>query len=681
MKSYQSGMAEIAAGVIHNVRNALSPVVVTVSHLCEVAVMPPATHLDAAFRDLKSKATKPERRAMLAEYVEAAMKAMLERGQRFAEDLRIVVEQNRHIEQILQDHSALSMDKRRFEPVRLGGVIMEAARLLPANGSAIVEVRVTPNVESMPAVNGHPIVIAQILGNLMVNAAEAIRETGRVSGRIDIDAEAIDGERPRMRASLRQGQRQRHRSRGAEEPVRARLLDQEGEDWWHRPALVGEQHSHHGRPDVRGKQGRRTRSNVPHPPAGIGDPGGREPDQARGKRGRMTNMPSIGGAAGFRVLVADDEQAVLDAYRTVIEDINPPFARRSTIEDLESKLFGETRSAMPAPTFTPVLCRQGEDVVQTLKAAREAGEEFPVAFLDVRMPPGIDGIEAAARIRAIDPEINIVIVTGYTDAPLKEIAARVPPLDKLFYVSKPFQKMELQQFVFALTAKWRADRTAKLAMEQLNQHCKMLETANAAIQKERERADAANLAKSEFLAKMSHELRTPLNAVIGFAEVMRAGAYGPVGNERYQRYLDDIAFSGNHLLSMINDLLDISTIDIGMLKVDTENVDLDEVVQGVASLMRIHAENARVELRLDHQANCTLLQADERRLRQILVNLIGNAIKFTEVAGIVAMTTRMDREQGLHDFSERYRNRNFAGGSWWHLRSLPSGRSRSFAAF
>jgi len=361
----------------------------------------------------------------------------------------------------------------------------------------------------------------------------------------------------------------------------------------------------------------------------------------------MTNMPSIGGADGFRVLVADDEQAVLDAYRTVIEDINPPFARRSTIEDLEAKLFGETRSAVPAPTFTPVLCRQGEDVVQTLKAAREAGEEFPVAFLDVRMPPGIDGIEAAARIRAIDPEINIVIVTGYTDAPLKEIAARVPPLDKLFYVSKPFQKMELQQFVFALTAKWRADRTAKLAMEQLNQHCKELETANAAIQKERERADAANLAKSEFLAKMSHELRTPLNAVIGFADVMRAGAYGPVGNERYQRYLDDIAFSGNHLLAMINDILDISTIDIGMLKVDTQNVDLDEVVQGVASLMRIHAENARVELRLDHQANCTLLQADERRLRQILVNLLGNAIKFTEVAGIVAMTTRMDRERGL----------------------------------
>jgi two-component system NtrC family sensor kinase len=188
-ESYQSGMAEIAAGVIHNVRNALSPVVVTVSHLSEVAVMPPATHLDAAFKDLKSEATTPERRAMLVEYVEAAMKAMLERGHRFAEDLRIVAEQNRHIEQILQDHTALSMDKRRLEPVKLSAVIQEAARHLPANEAVVVEVKVSPSIKALPEVLGHPIVIAQILGNLMVNAAESIQETGRLSGRVEIEAE------------------------------------------------------------------------------------------------------------------------------------------------------------------------------------------------------------------------------------------------------------------------------------------------------------------------------------------------------------------------------------------------------------------------------------------------------------------------------------------------------------
>jgi two-component system, NtrC family, sensor kinase len=187
-QSYQSGMAEIAAGVIHNVRNALSPVVVTVSHLSEVAVMPPATHLDAAFADLKSESTPADRRQLLVEYVEAAMKAMLERGERFAEDLKIVAVQNRHIEQILHDHTALSMGTRQFEPVNVQQVVQDASRHIPAMDTALVELRIGEGVKTVPDVLGHPIMIAQILGNLMVNAAEAIHETGRLSGRVEVDA-------------------------------------------------------------------------------------------------------------------------------------------------------------------------------------------------------------------------------------------------------------------------------------------------------------------------------------------------------------------------------------------------------------------------------------------------------------------------------------------------------------
>jgi signal transduction histidine kinase len=361
----------------------------------------------------------------------------------------------------------------------------------------------------------------------------------------------------------------------------------------------------------------------------------------------MMDTPFAADTDSFRILVADDEQAVLDAYRTVIEDINPPFAQRSTIEDLEAKLFGQERPVLPAPTFTPVLCRGGEQAIDVISNGGPDGLPFPVAFLDVRMPPGIDGIETAARIRALDPDINIVIVTGYSDTPLREIALRVPPLDKLFYVSKPFQKMELQQFVFALAAKWKAERAVRLANQQLSAQCRELELANAAIERERQRADAANHAKSEFLAKMSHELRTPLNAVIGFADVMRAGTYGPIGNERYQRYLEDITFSGHHLLGMINDLLDFSTIDLGMLKITSEIVELDEVVAGVTSLMRIHAENANIDLKMDHQAQRVTIKADERRLRQILVNILGNAIKFTFEGGQVVMTTKLARDGDL----------------------------------
>jgi signal transduction histidine kinase len=263
------------------------------------------------------------------------------------------------------------------------------------------------------------------------------------------------------------------------------------------------------------------------------------------------------------------------------------------------------------------------------------------------MPPGIDGIETAARIRALDSEVNIVIVTGYADSSPREIALRVPPQDKLFYVSKPFQKMELQQLVFALTAKWKSDRASRLLNQELRTRCLELEGAHAQVVAERERAEFASYAKSEFLAKMSHELRTPLNAVIGFTDVMRSEAYGPIGNERYRQYLNDITYSSAHLLQMINDLLDLSTIEIGKLRIDVDNVGVDDVIEGVTSLMRIQAEQSEIELRQEHRAQRVRLRADEHRLRQILVNLLSNAIKFTPKSGQVKIVTDIEPDGSL----------------------------------
>jgi signal transduction histidine kinase len=349
----------------------------------------------------------------------------------------------------------------------------------------------------------------------------------------------------------------------------------------------------------------------------------------------------------YRILVADDERAVLDAYRTVLDDINPPSGKGSAIESLEAKLFGRQSTVDPAPSFSPVLCRGGEEAVEAIRSARPEDPAFPVVFLDVRMPPGIDGIETAARIRALDPEINIVIVTGYADSHPREIAQRVPPLEKLFYISKPFQKMELQQFVIALTAKWKSDRASRMLNQELSSRCQELQAAHSEVVAERERAEFANHAKSEFLAKMSHELRTPLNAVIGFTDVMRTETFGPIGNDRYRKYLDDIAYSSTHLLQMINDLLDLSTIEIGKLRINTESVSLDDVIEGVASLIKIQAQQAEIELRQEHRAQRVRLRADEHRLRQVLVNLLSNAIKFTPRLGHVVVATDIDGDGNL----------------------------------
>jgi sensor domain CHASE-containing protein len=192
-QSYQSGMAEIAAGVMHNIRNALSPVAVTLWKLSETASEPPPVHLETALVELKSEAPTPERRGKLLEYLETAIRKLFAERRHLAEDLRKIGDQNRHIEQILQDHTALSMGVRQAEPVVLSKVIEESARLLPARGNADIEVTFGPGLASLPPVLGNPIVLAQILGNLIINASEAISEAGRGTGRITIDGALDDG--------------------------------------------------------------------------------------------------------------------------------------------------------------------------------------------------------------------------------------------------------------------------------------------------------------------------------------------------------------------------------------------------------------------------------------------------------------------------------------------------------
>ena len=159
------------------------------------------------------------------------------------------------------------------------------------------------------------------------------------------------------------------------------------------------------------------------------------------------------------------------------------------------------------------------------------------------------------------------------------------------------------------------------------------ERRNRALDRARQQAEEASLSKSRFLANMSHELRTPLNAIIGFAEVIQKEMLGPLGNARYAEYVDDIHSSGQHLLSLINNILDMSKIESGSWRIQPEMTDPVEIMEASLRTFRERAEGRGVFMSMAVDARLFEGFVDRQALRQILLNLISNAVKFTPAGG------------------------------------------------
>ncbi len=162
--------------------------------------------------------------------------------------------------------------------------------------------------------------------------------------------------------------------------------------------------------------------------------------------------------------------------------------------------------------------------------------------------------------------------------------------------------------------------------------------ANAA----REEAEKDSVAKTELLSRVSHEMRTPLHAILGFAEVMLEERFGPMGNERYRDYIRDIHASGRHVLSLTDDLLDLSRIELGKMDLQFAPLDVNVVVRECVTLMQPQAARERVIMRLSLFDRLPNVMADERSLRQILLNLMANAVKYNEPGGQVIVSTALD---------------------------------------
>lgn len=221
----------------------------------------------------------------------------------------------------------------------------------------------------------------------------------------------------------------------------------------------------------------------------------------------------------------------------------------------------------------------------------------------------------------------------------------VPLLVYAYVITKPMMPIEMVMLGLLAVAlpffsyvAYHLNRSSVMLMSFRSEKDSLiaeLETANAMSDEARRRAEEANLAKSRFLASMSHELRTPLNAILGFSEVMANEVLGPMGNPTYRDYAGDVHESGQHLLNLINEILDLSRIEAGRYQLNEEPVTLLALAEDSCHMMELRARNKDIKIIQEFEPTLPRLFADERAVRQILLNLLSNAIKFTPSEGEV----------------------------------------------
>ncbi len=319
-----------------------------------------------------------------------------------------------------------------------------------------------------------------------------------------------------------------------------------------------------------------------------------------------------------RILVVDDDPAVLAAYRSMLL----PLSVDADLVAARAALFGDEPTTA---TFVPelMLVDHGQAAIDAVAGATASGG-FAMAFVDMRMPPGIDGIQTVEHLWTLDTDLQVVIASAYTDVPWLEIATRFGSTDRLLFLKKPFDAVEVRQMAVALCKKRQLLRASCSRERQLEQH---VAARTQELAKALRLAEAAASSRLQFLANMSHEIRTPLTAILGFAEMLRQPSCGDVERSEHLAIIDR---NSNHLLQLVNDVLDLSKLEAKQLLLEPVPTDVPALLAEIVSMMRPKAIEKGLQLGLDLNGMCpTLLVTDGTRVRQILFNLLGNAIKFT----------------------------------------------------
>ncbi|HEX5010303.1 MAG TPA: response regulator [Planctomycetota bacterium] len=350
-------------------------------------------------------------------------------------------------------------------------------------------------------------------------------------------------------------------------------------------------------------------------------------------------------SAAIRILVVDDNAAIHEDFRKILRPDRAP----APLAAARAALFGEQSAvAALAPDYDVECASQGEEGLRLARQAVAGGAPYSVAFVDMRMPPGWDGLRTCQELWAADPGLQIVICTAFSDHSHDEIRRVLGATDALLILKKPFDPVEVRQLAGTLARKRELQRQADVRREELE---RLVEARTAELRAAKDKAQDAARAKSEFLANMSHEIRTPLTAMLGYADLLMDPGLEPAD---LAQYVQTVRRNGAHLMAVLNAILDLSRIEAGRMTVESLECSPVALLHEVGDMLRARAveKGLRFEVRQEGPLPATI-RTDPTRVRQILLNLCGNALKFTEkgdVRLLACLATKPDGPSPALDF-------------------------------
>lgn len=350
-----------------------------------------------------------------------------------------------------------------------------------------------------------------------------------------------------------------------------------------------------------------------------------------------------------RILIVDDNPATHTDLKEILGQ-KGRFTLDNEIYALEEELFAnasEKRKRAPKGNLNYELddAYQGHEAIKMVEQAHAEKNPYSIVFMDVRMPPGIDGIQTIQKIWKKHPYIEMIICTAYSDHTWDQIVEKLGSTDQLLFIKKPFNTISVKQIVLSLTKKWEQRRKKEARLIDLEDDVvKRTGQLNSMIdhfRKYKEEIDATTIVSKNFLSTKSIQMQTPLNSIIGSSEMLLDTE---LSDEQY-KYAEKIKASSDSLVTIVNDILDYSRFEAEKISLDEIEFNLRTTVENVVDLVSVGAHEKGLDIGAlipSHIPENVI--SDPLRLRQLLLNLLTNAVKFTET-GEILVSLSLEEEQ------------------------------------